>query len=171
MKFISYILTDAIVPDLKAPDREGVIREMVRSLADAGGINYEDYEEIVKAFIKREELGSTGIGRGVAFPEIKLQNMNRSVGAVAVSAEGVDFESLEEKVRLFFMTISPSDRPGDHLRIMEHLTRRLGRDETLRESLKHAKTREDIVALLEEDDRKNWLSRAMTASKSGMSRA
>jgi len=48
--------------------------------------------------------------------------------------------------------ISPTDDPGGHLWVMEHLTRRLGRNETLRESLKQSKTREAIFALLEEDD-------------------
>ena len=152
MKFTDYILIDAINPELKATDRDGVIREMVQSLVDAGGIEKENYESIVKALIMREELGSTGY-RGVAFPETKHRNINRIVGAVSVSTEGIDFDALdEEKVQLFFLTISPPDCPGDHLRVMEHITRRLGRYDTLRESLKQAKTREEILALLEEVD-------------------
>ena len=56
MKFTDYILKDAILLELKATDQQGVIREMVQSLVDAGGIKQEDYEEIVKALIKREYL-------------------------------------------------------------------------------------------------------------------
>ena len=63
MKFSDYILIDAINPELKATDAQGVIREMVQSLLDASGIPKENYEEIVKAFIKREELGSTGTNK------------------------------------------------------------------------------------------------------------
>ena len=152
MKFTDYILIDAINPELKATDKEGVIREMVQSLVDAGGIKKEDYEGIVKAIHRREELGSTGIGRGIAIPHIKHPSVKRTVGTVAISAEGIDFESLDnEKTQLFFLVISPKYDPGGHLRVMERLSRRL-KDDTLRESLKQAKTREEIIALLEEDD-------------------
>ena len=154
MKFTDYILKDAILPELKATDQQGVIREMVQSLVDAGGIKQEDYEEIVKAILRREELASTGYGRGVALPETKYPSMKHHVGAVAISVEGIDFDSLDgENVQLFFLVISPVDCPGDYIRVMEHLSRRL-RDDTLRESLKQAKTREAIFALLEEDDSK-----------------
>jgi len=153
MKFTDYILIDAINPEIKATDKQGVIREMVQSLLDAGGIEKEEYEGIVKTIIRREKLGSTGIGRGVAIPHEKHPSVKRHVGAVAVSTEGIDFDSLDdEKTQLFVLVISPTDDPGGHLWVMEHLTRRLGRNETLRESLKQSKTREAIFALLEEDD-------------------
>jgi len=151
-------LIDAIIPEIRATDKEGVIREMVQSLVDAGGIEKADYEAIVKAIIKREELGSTSYGgahgRGVAFPEARHPSMKRTIVALAISAEGIEFDSLDdENVQLFFMLIAPTDVPGDFLRVVEHLTRRLKND-AFRESLKQAKTREAVVALLEEDDRK-----------------
>jgi len=152
MKFTDYILKDAILPELKATDKQGVIREMVQSLVDTGGIEKEDYEGIVKAIFRREELGSTGIGRGVAIPHEKHPSVKRHVGAVAISAEGIDFDSLDgEVVHLFVMTLSPTDDPGGHLRVMCHLTERLKND-TFCQSLKQSKTREAIFALLEEDD-------------------
>jgi len=152
MKFTDYILIDAITPEIKATNIPGVIREIVQPLLDAGGIEKEAHEEIVKRFIKREELGSTAIGRGIATPETKHPSVKRTIGTIAISAEGTDFDSLDdEKTHIFFPVISPPDRPGDHLWVLEHLTRRL-KDETFRESLKQCKTREAIVALLEEDD-------------------
>jgi PTS system fructose-specific IIA component/PTS system nitrogen regulatory IIA component len=156
MKFTDYILTDAIVPELKATDKEGVIREMVLSLVDAGGIQQEDYEGVVKALIKRESLGSTGLGRGVATPYTRYPSVKCHVGAVAISTEGIVFDDFfDEKVQLFFLVISPTpDDTSGHVRIMGELTGRLGKDDTLRESLKQSKTKEDILALLEEDDSK-----------------
>ena len=160
MKFTDYILIDAINPKLKATDQQVVIREMVQSLLDAGGIPKENYEEIVKAFIKREELGSTGLGSGFAVPYIKHPSVKQPISAVAISTEGVDFDSLDnEVVHLFVMTLSPIDNPGSELRVMEHLTRRLLKDDTLRESLKQAKTREEIFALFEEDDNKEAMKK------------
>ena len=83
------------------------------SLMDAGKLAKDQFQGIVDAILKREELGSTGIGRGVAVPHTKHASVHELVGAVAVSEEGVDFDSLDgEKVHLLFLLISPPDRPG-----------------------------------------------------------
>ena len=152
MKFADFVLKDAVQAEIKATDKQGVIREMVQSILNAGGVKKDDYEGILKAIIKREELGSTGIGRGIAVPHTKHPSVKRLVGCVAVSGDGVDFDSLDcEKVQLFFLLISPPDCPGDHLRALEHITRQL-KDDTFCRFLKQAKTRDDILSLLEEAD-------------------
>ncbi|MGI6415731.1 MAG: PTS sugar transporter subunit IIA [Thermoguttaceae bacterium] len=152
MKFADFVSTEAIQADLVAEDKDGVIREMVRSLLNAGGVQEEEFESIVKAILKREELGSTGIGRGVAVPHTKHPSVDRLVGTVAVSREGVDFQSLDgEKVHLFFLLISPPDRPGDHLRALENISRQL-RNDTFCRFLKQSKSADDIRQLLEEAD-------------------
>ncbi|MCL2623555.1 MAG: PTS sugar transporter subunit IIA [Planctomycetaceae bacterium] len=152
MKFADFILLDAIRTETQAVDKEGVIREMTQSLLDAGGIKGDEFEGIVKAIIRREELGSTGIGYGIAVPHTKHPSVERLVGTVAISSGGIDFDSLDgEKVYLFFMLVSPPDRPGEHLRALEHITRQL-RDETFCRFLKQSKTREDVKQLLEEAD-------------------
>jgi PTS system nitrogen regulatory IIA component len=152
MKFADFVSTEAIQADLVAEDKDGVIREMVQSLLDAGGVQEEEFESIIKAILKREELGSTGIGRGVAVPHTKHPSVDRLVGTVAVSREGVDFQSLDgEKVHLFFLLISPPDRPGDHLRALENISRQL-RNDTFCRFLKQSKSADDIRQLLEEAD-------------------
>ena len=152
MKFADFVSTEAIQADLVAEDKDGVIREMVQSLLNAGGVQEEEFESIIKAILKREELGSTGIGRGVAVPHTKHPSVDRLVGTVAVSREGVDFQSLDgEKVHLFFLLISPPDRPGDHLRALENISRQL-RNDTFCRFLKQSKTADDIRQLLEEAD-------------------
>jgi mannitol/fructose-specific phosphotransferase system IIA component (Ntr-type) len=152
MKFSDFVTLDAIRSHVDATTKEGVIREMVRALIDAGRISVDEMEGIVKAILKREELGSTGIGRGVAVPHTKHPSVNRLVGTVAVSPEGINFDSLDgEPVHLFFLLVSPPDRPGDHLRALENISRQL-RDDAFCRLLKAAKTPEDIHHLLEEAD-------------------
>ena len=152
MKFADFISREAIRADLTAEDKEGVIREMVQNLLDAGCIKADEQESIVKAILKREELGSTGIGRGVAVPHTKHPSVDQLVGTVAISREGVDFNSLDgEKVQLLFLLISPPDRPGDHLRALENISRQL-RDDTFCRFLKKAKDADDIRQLLDEAD-------------------
>jgi mannitol/fructose-specific phosphotransferase system IIA component (Ntr-type) len=158
MKFADFVSREAIRAEITADDKEGVIREMVLALLEANKVPQGEYESIVKAIMKREELGSTGIGRGVAVPHTKHPSIDRLVGTVAVSGEGVDFDSLDgEKVHLFFLLISPPDRPGDHLRALENVSRQL-RDETFCKYLKQAKSAEDIIQLLEEADNNQFVS-------------
>jgi nitrogen PTS system EIIA component len=152
MKFADFICREAMLAQLTARDKEGAVREMVQALTSAGQIESQESESIIKSILKREELGSTGIGRGVAVPHTKHPSVDRLVGTVAVSRQGVDFASLDgEVVNLFFLLVSPLDRPGDHLRALENISRQL-RDDTFCRFLKQAKTSEDIQLLLNEAD-------------------
>jgi PTS system fructose-specific IIA component/PTS system nitrogen regulatory IIA component len=152
MKFSDFVQREAVRADLSADSKESVIRQMVQSLVDAGKVPPGEYESIIKAILKREELGSTGIGRGVAVPHTKHPSAKDLIGAVAVSHEGVDFDSLDgEKVYLFFLLISPPDRPGDHLRALENVSRQL-RDDSFCKHLKQAQTAGQILELLDEAD-------------------
>jgi nitrogen PTS system EIIA component len=152
MRMSDFVVREAIVPELTATTKEGVIREMVDSLRQAGYFKGSDTEDIVRAILKRELLGSTGIGRGVAIPHTKHTSVDRLVGTVALSRPGVAFESLDgEPVHVFVLLISPQDRPGDHLRALENVSRSL-RDDGFVRSLRQATTREAIAGLLEEAD-------------------
>ncbi len=158
MKFADFVSREAIRAELVASDKEGVIRELVQALLDTGSIEADEQEGIVKAILKREELGSTGIGRGVAVPHTKHPSVERLVGTVAISGGGVDFNSLDgEKVQLLFLLISPPDRPGDHLRALENISRQL-RDDTFCKFLKQSKSVEDIQQLLDEADNNQFVS-------------
>ncbi|QDV11551.1 PTS system mannose-specific EIIBCA component [Rosistilla oblonga] len=158
MKFADFICVKAIKPDLASYDKEAVVTELVESLVTAGEIKTADKDDIIAAVMKREELGSTGIGRGVAVPHTKHPSVEKLVGTVGVSVDGVDFNSLDgEKVQLFFLLISPPERPGDHLRALENISRQL-RDDTFCRFLKQSKTVDDINQLLEEADNNQFAS-------------
>jgi mannitol/fructose-specific phosphotransferase system IIA component (Ntr-type) len=144
-----FVVREAIIPDLPATNKEGVIRGMVESLRAAGQFRGADVEDIIRAILKREFLGSTGIGRGVAIPHTKHNSVERLVGTVAISQKGIAFDSLDgEPVHVFVLLISPQDRPGDHLRALENVSRSL-RDDNFVRALRSATTREEIIALLD----------------------
>lgn len=152
MRMSDFVVRDALIPELTATEKEGVIREMVHGLAGAGHFKGGETEDIVKAVMKRELLGSTGIGRGVAIPHTKHPSVERLIGTVALSRPGINFESLDgEPVHIFVMLISPQDRPGDHLRALENVSRSL-RDDNFVRKLRQATTRERIWELLGELD-------------------
>ncbi len=152
MKFAEFMCNESLNANLQAKTKEEAIREMVKSIVDAGQIAEEDYEGIVRHVLKREELGSTGIGRCVAVPHTKFSNVKKMVGTVAISQEGVDFDSLDgQPVRVLFMLVSPPDQPQEHLFALEHIAKQL-RVDTFRRFMMQAKTRDAIVQLLDEAD-------------------
>src|SRR5437879_9280003 len=152
MRMSDFVVREAIVPELSANSKDGVIREMIASLRSAGYFKGGELEDIVKAVLKRELLGSTGIGRSVAIPHSKHSSVDRLIGTVAISKGGVGFDSLDgEPVHVFVLLISPQDRPGDHLRALENVSRSL-RDDGFVRSLRNATTRDAIWNLLSEAD-------------------
>ncbi|MGL4550157.1 MAG: PTS sugar transporter subunit IIA [Gemmataceae bacterium] len=154
MRMSDFVCRNAILPALNASSKEAVVRQMVESLASTGLFRGGDQEDIVRAILKRELLGSTGIGKGVAIPHTKHPSVDRLVATIAVSPGGVAFESLDgEPVHIFVLLISPQDRPGDHLRALENVSRSLKEDSSFKTALRSATTREQISTLLDGLDR------------------
>ena len=152
MKITEFVVPDAILPELVADSKESAIRLMVGSLKQAGKIREADEEAIVSAILKREELGSTGIGRGVAVPHTKHPSVESIIATIALCHDGLDFDSLDgEDVFILFLLISPPDRPGDHLRGLETITRYLKKDDFC-SFLRQATTKEQVMDLLQEAD-------------------
>ena len=152
IKLSDLIAREAIVPELQATDRKGVIRELVQSLADHGQIGAEHAETIAKAVIARENQGSTGFGKGVAVPHVKHECLPRMIAAVGRSSHGIDFAALDRApVYTVFMLLSPANRPEEHLAAMERIFRYLQRD-NFRRFLRQADSGEAMLDLIREAD-------------------
>jgi PTS system fructose-specific IIA component/PTS system nitrogen regulatory IIA component len=152
MKLSEFVVEEAIVADLQAGNKQEAIRTLVGALKSAGKISPADEDHIVSAIMTREELGSTGIGRGVAVPHTKHASVDSLVATVGLCGSGLDFASLDGgDVYIIFLLVSPPDRPGDHLRGLETITRHLKRDDFCR-FLKQSKNKSDIMDLLREAD-------------------
>lgn len=158
MKLSEFVVREAIIPDLAADTKEGAIREMVARLRATGHLSNGKEEGIVQAVLKREDQGTTGIGRGVAVPHTKHAGADKLVGAVALSSRGVEFASLDgDPVHIIFLLVSPTDRPGDHLRALETISRHL-RSDSLCRFLRQSTTREQIEELLDEADQDQFIT-------------
>lgn len=152
MKLCDFVVQAALIPEMAPGSKESAIRSMVSALRQAGSIEESDEEGIVAAILKREELGSTGIGRGVAVPHTKHPSVDKLIAAIAVSKQGVDFASLDgEPVFVMFLLVSPPDRPGDHLRGLENISRHLRNDKFCK-FLRASKSAQEIWELLQEAD-------------------
>jgi PTS system nitrogen regulatory IIA component len=152
MKLRDFIMSEAVVPHLTATDRDGVVRELVTSLAAAGALPQDGIDEIVTAVINREQNGSTGFGKGVAVPHVKHPKVKQMVGTIGRSVGGIDFAALDHQpVYTIFLLLSPENQPQQHLQAMNIVFSNLQKD-MFRRFLRQAETREAVVELLEEAD-------------------
>jgi len=152
MKLTDLIHERSIIPELKATDRNSVIRELIESLANEGAISPDHMEAVCRAAIARERQGSTGFGKGVAVPHVKHESVKQMVATIGRSSRGVDFAALDRApVYTIVMLLSPADAPEEHLAAMEKIFRYLQR-ESFRRFLRQADTHEAIVELIKEAD-------------------
>jgi mannitol/fructose-specific phosphotransferase system IIA component (Ntr-type) len=111
----------------------------------------------VRAILHREELGPTAFGQaGVAFPEARHPVVGRTLGAIALSRGGIEFDDAYPTgglIHILFLVASPPSRPGEFLRAVEMNSWLLLGHEDFRHRLRRAGTREEVVDLIAEADR------------------
>jgi mannitol/fructose-specific phosphotransferase system IIA component (Ntr-type) len=152
MKFADFVCFEALIPQLKAADRDGVIAELISALAQAGRLGKKESREITKAVIKRENEATTGMGNSVAVPHVKHETVKHVVAAVGLSGTGIDFSSLDKQlVYSVILLISPSDNPDRHLQAMQNIFRHL-QHERFRSFLRQSQTAQQVEDLLREAD-------------------
>jgi mannitol/fructose-specific phosphotransferase system IIA component (Ntr-type) len=152
MKLADFICFEAMVPKLKATDRNGAITELVTALDKAGKLGRGHRNEIIKAVIKREKEASTGMGKGIALPHVKHNAVKDVVATVGRSRAGIDFRSLDKQlVHTVILLISPADNPDRHLQAMENVFKHLQQERFLK-FLRQSETIEELEDLLREAD-------------------
>jgi mannitol/fructose-specific phosphotransferase system IIA component (Ntr-type) len=149
MDLLSYTRPELILYPLPDDDRQTVLRAFAQRLQEQGVV--ADAERLLAKLIDRENLGSTGIGSGVAIPHCKLSNLEAPVLAIGLSRKpGVAFGAVDDRpVRLFFVLVSPEDNPAAHLQVLAAVSRWIKNQAPL-ERLLSCKRPESLYALLQE---------------------
>ncbi len=150
MKVFDFLDSQSIVIDLKSPTKKEAIDELCQVLATNGKI--KNAQTVLTALMEREKLGSTGIGQGIAIPHGKSEATETLVAALGISRKGVDFEALDgEPVHLIFLLVAPLDSAGQHLKALARISRLL-KDKFFRQSLRDAKSIEEIQKIIQDED-------------------
>jgi nitrogen PTS system EIIA component len=149
MKILDVLKTEAILVDLKATDKKGVLDELVSPISSAAGL---DSEELVRILMERERLGSTGIGGGIGIPHGKIKTLDNLVLGFGLSRKGVDFESMDGRpTHIFFLLITPENSTGLHLKLLARISRILKND-PFKEKLITAEDRDEVIRIIQEED-------------------
>ncbi len=145
MKLMDFLIPDAIEPDMKSTAKSASIRELVALLKKTGAITNE--HAVAEVVLEREELGTTGIGEGIAVPHGKSDAVDKLVAAFGRSERGISFESMDNQpVHLLFLLVAPKDVAGPHLMALARISRLL-KNRDFRRSLMDASDKAELLKL------------------------
>ena len=135
---------DGVIPSLRARCKREVLSALAERASELIGVPAETIRETLQ---EREQLGSTGVGRGVAIPLGKIEGLSQVVGVLARLETPVDFDAVDDQpVDLVFLLLAPVNATAAHLKALAKVSRLL-RDDEARQALRGAKTAEALFAI------------------------
>lgn len=143
MNLAELLAKEAVLPHLTATTRKDVLQELLSPVL-AAKPDLKDLD-ILSALCRREEMGSTSVGDGVALPHCRTSGLSRITLAAGRSLKGIAFGQSpgDEICRLFFLILAPENEAGQHLRVLAQLARR-AKDPIFRSDLLLAETSEHM---------------------------
>jgi PTS system nitrogen regulatory IIA component len=137
----------SVLANVKAANKKQLLLELSQALAGRVGL---DHRLVFETLLKREKLGSTGIGQGIAIPHGKIGSLSRVYGVFARLTAPVDFDSVDgQPVDLVFAMLAPEHAGADHLKALAKISRLL-RDPAVVAKLRGTEDVEGLYAILTE---------------------
>ena len=152
MKLTDILDESSIVADLQASNKTEALEVLVEAMTKSN--QTVDKQEILNVLLEREELGSTGIGDGIAIPHGKSKKITQIISGFGLSKQGIAFDSLDGKpAHLFFLLVAPEDSVGTHLKVLARISRML-KNVDFRKKLLEANSQHEIYQIISEEDAK-----------------
>jgi nitrogen PTS system EIIA component len=147
MEIAELLTPRSVIAQLRVGNKKQALQEIARRAASATGIAERRIYDVLS---ERERLGSTGIGRGVAIPHGKLDELARLYGLFARLERAISFEAVDDQpVDLVFVLLAPENAGAEHLRALARVSRLL-RDDKVCEKLRGTDNADALFALLTE---------------------
>ena len=153
MALRDYVCKEAICTDLQAGEREDVIRELLNRFVAGSALAAGKVDEVLASVLKREQLGSTAIGNGIAVPHTRLDGLDGIVVGFAHCLSGVEFNALDgAPVYEVFLVIASRESNDAYISVMERITR-LVQNQDFRRFVADARDGRQVLDLIEEMDK------------------
>ncbi len=148
-ELVQYMSPELFVPNLEAREKSAVLEELTTAVVE--GSKVKDHALILEMLRNREQLGSTALETGVAFPHGRSLAVTRLTILVARSSDGVDFDSEDGKpTHLFFLLLAPPHDTGNfYLQALGKIAEAIRRKD-VRTSLMKAVEFDEVVQILQE---------------------
>ncbi|HDQ25646.1 MAG TPA: PTS sugar transporter subunit IIA [bacterium] len=151
MRILDFLEKDSIELTIKAKTKKEVIEELVEILAKKNALL--DKKAAIESLMEREELGSTGVGQGIAIPHSKTKAVKELVGAFGVSKAGVDFDALDgETVHIFFLLLAPEGAAGLMLKALARVSNFL-KNKYYRKKILESADKDAVIRIIEEEEK------------------
>lgn len=131
MEIRNFLAPSDVMIDLRGADKTGLLQELARRAATTLGL---DADAVSSALLKREELGSTGTGAGVAVPHARLLGIDKPFGMLARLSKAIDFDLIDGRpVDIVFLLLLPQKAQGAQLNALACAARALRDPEAVRD--------------------------------------
>jgi PTS system nitrogen regulatory IIA component len=129
MAIAAFLNAEDVISEVRAPDKVRLLQDLSQRAASATKL---DSDIILAEILKRESLGSTGMGGGVAIPHARFQDLKKPFGLLARLRKGIDFDAIDgQPVDIVFLLLLPADAGNQQLNALASVTRKLRNAETL----------------------------------------
>jgi PTS system nitrogen regulatory IIA component len=123
MDISDFLSPESSIVGMRAADKTGLLKELCARAAAALKL---EIDAVLSAMLKREELGSTGVGGGIAIPHARLQGVEQPFGILARLAKPIDYSAVDDRpVDVVFMLLLPSTPAGEQLNALANVARKL----------------------------------------------
>ena len=129
MKISDLLSPNDVMIDVRASNKRQLLQELAAKAADSIGLRVD---QVAPDLLKREELGSTGIGRGVAIPHARLPDVQRPYGLLARLKEPIEFDAIDgQAVDIVFVLLLPAAAENGQIGALAQVARTLRPAENL----------------------------------------
>jgi fructose-specific phosphotransferase system IIA component len=150
MKIGDILTEDMVLTNLEGSTKNEIIDAMIDLVGKSPKVM--DKGKVRESIFEREEIMSTGVGNGFAIPHGKTDAVSDIVAAFAVTAEPIDYQSLDEKpVRLVFLLVGKDNMVGPHIKLLSRISRLMNKEE-FRNQLIGMKTPREILETFKKEE-------------------
>ncbi len=150
MKISDILEEKLVVTNLSGGTKDNIINSMVDLVGQSSKVL--DKEKVRVAIFEREKIMSTGVGNGFAIPHGKTEGVSDVVAAFGVTAQPIDYQSLDEKpVRLVFLLVGRDNMVGPHIKLLSRISRLMNKEE-FRTKLLEVKTPQEVLETFRKEE-------------------
>ncbi len=150
MKITDILTEQSVRTGLEGSSKTDIINAMIDLAGSQKAV--QDKERMRQAILEREKIMSTGVGSGFAIPHGKTDAVSDIVAAFAVTAQPIDYQSLDDQpVRLVFLLVGRDNMVGPHIKLLSRISRLMNKED-FRKRLLEAESPKEILDIFRQEE-------------------
>ncbi len=150
MKVLDLLKKEFVIADLKGDKKEDVINELIDLFQNDSRV--QDIDKVRDCVLEREQIMSTGVGKGFAIPHGKTNAVTDILAAFGKTNKPVEYDSLDgQPVHLVFLLVGKDNLVSKHIKLLSRISRMMNKDE-FREKLLKSNSVDEILEIFREEE-------------------